>query len=190
MQHLELRCKHCGIRYTYCTYGNSDGCSKEYCGECQTAINEALSKIPKKITKRIDYITDKAEKLRLDSVFDIEKKRYETNHLLKEESSHSFPELIPVIGNWGYKSVECCYINGVEYYRCYNEDGTFDIKAAKEFNLINKEYTGELYKEVGKYGYEYTPVSQSKLPVDMELIQEKPMLLPYGKLMYMDVKGE
>ena len=188
MQHLELRCKHCGIRYTYCTYGNMDGCSKEYCGECQTAINKALSKIPKKITKRIDYITDKAEKLRLDSVFDIEKKRYETNHLLKEETSHRFPEFIPVIGNWGYESVERCYINGVEYYRCYNEDGTFDIQAAKEFNLINNEYTGELYKEVGKHGYEYTPVSQSKFPVGEELIPVKPMSLPDDKMIYMDFK--
>ena len=87
-------------------------------------------------------------------------------------------------------SIEIKYINGVEYYRCYNEDGTFDIQAAKEFNLINNEYTGELYKEVGKYGYEYTPVSQSKFPVDIELLSEKPMSLPYGKLMYMDVKGE
>ena len=188
MQHLELRCKHCGIRYTYCTYGNSDGCSKEYCGECQTAINEALSKIPKKITKRIDYITDKEEKLRLDSVFDIGKKRYEMTRLLAEDTSHSFPEIVPVISNWGYKSVERCYIYGVEYYRCYNEDGTFDIKAAKEFNLINKEYTGELYKEVGKYGHEYTPVLQSKFPVDIELLSEKPMSLPCGKLIYMDFK--
>ena len=47
MQHYRLRCKHCGKEYTYCTYGNGpeygtqEGCSMEYCAECQKAIDEA-----------------------------------------------------------------------------------------------------------------------------------------------------
>ena len=45
MQHFTLRCKHCHKTYTYCTHGNDDGCSMDYCGECQTAIDEALGKI-------------------------------------------------------------------------------------------------------------------------------------------------
>ena len=81
MQHWKLRCKHCGRTYTYCTYGNDDGCSRDYCGECQTAINNALGKIPKKITKVLDYLTDKAECLRLDSVFDIEKTNFGNDFL-------------------------------------------------------------------------------------------------------------
>ena len=45
MQHYVLRCKHCHKTYTYCTHGNDDGCSTDYCGECQTAIDKALGKI-------------------------------------------------------------------------------------------------------------------------------------------------
>lgn len=189
MQHWELRCKHCGRRYTYCTYGNENNCSTDYCGECQTAINEALSKIPKKITKRIDYLTDRAEQLRLDSIFDIEKNRYDMKELTKVISSHSLPTFIPVVPNWGYKTIERCYINRVEYYRCIKDDGSFDIKVAKEYDLINNEFTGELYIESDKNnGYEYTPVYQSSIPTGQDSVVEKPLSLPKGKLMYMDVK--
>lgn len=45
MEHFILRCKHCHKTYTYCTYGNDDGCSMDYCGECQTAIDKALGNI-------------------------------------------------------------------------------------------------------------------------------------------------
>ena len=187
MQHYILRCKHCGRTYTYCTHGNGDGCSKDYCGECQTAIDNALSKIPKKITKHIDILTDRAEQLRLDSIFDMNKRKYEMDDFLEEVSSHSLPRVIPIIGNWGYKTVERCYINRVEYYRCVKDDGTFDIKVAKEYDLIKNEYTGELYVETDKNnGYEYTPVSQSIFPVSMELISEKPMSLPIANMTYLD----
>ena len=51
MQHFRLRCKHCYKEYVYCTYGNGPeygteaGCSREYCAECQKAIDDALGKI-------------------------------------------------------------------------------------------------------------------------------------------------
>ena len=51
MEHLIFRCKHCQREYTYCTYGNGPeygteaGCTKEYCSECQKAIDDALSGI-------------------------------------------------------------------------------------------------------------------------------------------------
>ena len=62
MQHLLKRCKHCNKKYTYCTYGNGsiwgteEHCSMDYCGECQTAINDALSKIPQKYSYKMELI--------------------------------------------------------------------------------------------------------------------------------------
>lgn len=188
MRFYTLRCKHCGRTYTYCTSYNDYGYSKDYCSECQTAIDNALNKIPKKISKRIDILTDKAERLRLDSIFDINKRKYEM-----DISSHNLQTFIPSIVDWGYKTVERCYINRVEYYRCVKDDGTFDIKVAKEYDLIKNEYTGKLYVETDKSnGYEYTPVSQSKFPVATELIPVKPMLPPnvYMTLIGFEIKKE
>lgn len=62
MQHLLRRCKHCNKEYVYCTYGNGPDwgtekhCSMDYCGECQTAINIALSNIPKKFSYQMELI--------------------------------------------------------------------------------------------------------------------------------------
>jgi hypothetical protein len=178
MQHWILRCKHCGRTYTY----PSGGSSKGYCTECQTAIDAALGKIPKKITKVLDFLTDKAECLRLDSVFDIEKGKYEYSKLWER-----FPKLIPIVSDWGYKTVERCYINKVEYYRCTKEDGTFDIKVAKEFDLIKNEYTGNLYVEPDKNnGNEYVPVEQMK-SFAADDITARPLPLPQGDLKYLNI---
>lgn len=155
MQHYILRCKHCGVKYTYCTHGNENGCSIDYCGECQTVINDALSKKPKKIEKRLDYITDSEEVFRLNEIFNIEKSKY-------ENEKKDLPRPIQLIGDWGYKTVEKCYINSVEYYRCIKDDDTIDIKVAKEYDLINNKYTGNFYEELDcRYGeYEYALVEQ------------------------------
>lgn len=181
MQHFLLRCKHCGRKYTYCTYGNEDGCSMEYCGECQSAINKSLDKIPKKIIKKIDYLTDIEEIFRINSIFDREKKRYdELNINIKS---------IPVVVNWGYRTVERCYIDGVEYYRCIKDDGTFDIKVSKEYDLINDDYNGELYTENDKHmECEYTPVEQCSLSKTLKfdsMIKQMPK--PQGNLVYMTI---
>lgn len=158
MQHYLLRCKHCGVKYVYCTHGNENGCSMDYCCECQTVINDALSKKPKKIEKRLDYITDSEEVFRLNEIFNTEKSKY-------ENEKKDLPRSVQLIGNWGYKTVEKCYINRVEYYRCIKDDDTIDIKVAKEYDLINNEYTGNFYVELDcrHGGYEYAPVEQFRL---------------------------
>jgi hypothetical protein len=45
------------------------------------------------------------------------------------------------------------------------DDDTIDIKVAKEYDLINNEYTGNFYEELDcRYGeYEYAPVEQFRL---------------------------
>ena len=110
---------------------------------------------------------------------------------LEEVSSLSLRRVIPIIGNWGYKTVERCYINRVEYYRCIKEDVTFDINVAKEYDLIKNEYTDELYVETDKSNeYEYTPVSQSIFPISMELISVKPMSLPRANMTFLDFNNK
>ena len=184
MQHFLLRCKHCGSKYTYCTYGNEDGCSMEYCGECQSAINESLDKIPKKIIKKFDYLTDIEEIFRINSIFDREKKLYDESNI----NINSIPKSIPVVVNWGYKTVEKCYIDSVEYYRCIKDDGTLDIKVSKEYDLINGDYNGELYTENDKYRKcEYTPVEQCSLSIPKSIVEELSFQKPQGNLVYMNI---
>lgn len=80
MEHWILRCKHCRKEYTYCTYGNGsqygteEGCSKEYCAECQKAIDEALNKIPQKFKPIEVEIEDKEI---LDKLLQIKKRALE-----------------------------------------------------------------------------------------------------------------
>lgn len=55
MIHRIQYCKHCGIQYTFQASGEGcfdQLCSDIYCEECNTAIKEALSKIPIKNVKR------------------------------------------------------------------------------------------------------------------------------------------
>ena len=62
MQHIYRRCKHCNKEYLYCTYGNGPDwgtekyCSMDYCGECQKAIDDALSKIPERYSYKMELI--------------------------------------------------------------------------------------------------------------------------------------
>ena len=107
MQHYILRCKHCGVKYIYFTHGNENGCSMDYCCECQTVINDALSKKPKKIEKRLDYITDSEEVFRLNEIFNTEKSKYENEK--KDLPRRS----IQLIGDWGYITFFYCFISPI-----------------------------------------------------------------------------
>jgi copper chaperone CopZ len=55
MTHKKSYCIHCGVMYYY--QGSGQGCfdpinDPKHCPECMGVINEALSKVPKKIEKR------------------------------------------------------------------------------------------------------------------------------------------
>jgi hypothetical protein len=70
----------------------------EYCGECQSAINKSLDKIPKKIIKKFDYLTDIEEIFRINSIFDREKKLYdESNINLLYIQDYKIPKLYRMI---------------------------------------------------------------------------------------------
>ena len=73
-------------------------------------------------------------------------------------------------------------------YPDVREDGTFDIKVSKEYDLINDDYNGELYTENDKYRKcEYTPVEQCSPPIPKSIVEECSFQKPQDILMYIDI---
>lgn len=181
MQHISCRCKHCGKSYTYCTYGNGpqfgteEGCSMEYCGECQTAINEALSKIPVKFKPTLVPVTDEKTKEFLDTLFKQEKEKfYSEKHL-------NFAKLV---GNYGYETVEECTFQWVRYIRGVKTDGSVEYKVEKEYDISKKEITQKLYTDDRHNKKQsYTPCEQFRLP-KKEIVGIKPLTPPTGEIFF------
>jgi hypothetical protein len=182
MEHIIYRCKHCNKEYVYCTYGNGEeygtekGCSRDYCSECQKAIDNALKNIPKKYEPRLQKINDENEINIINKIFDEEKEKY-----FKEVKVCA----AKVIGDWGYKNVECCYIDNIEFYRCFNDNNEIEIKVSMEYDLINDKFTEKRYKEYG-HGTHYKNVMQFKLP---DFSKTKPINLsePLGNVFFNDI---
>lgn len=190
MQHFIRRCKHCGKTYTYCTYGNGpeygtqEGCSMEYCAECQKAIDDALGKIPLRIVKKYALVNDAKEIERISKIFEEEKEKY--------YSTPKFLNLRKMIPDWNCESVESCYIDRTEYYKCVEYDGSILYKVAVEYDLIEENFTGENYFEVDAHDG-YVPVAQFKLPKWPKCNSEIsviPMSPPKGDLFYMEYKWD
>ena len=189
MQHFRRRCKHCGKVYTYCTYGNGpkygtqEGCSMDYCADCQNAIDDALGKIPRRYEVKYTLLDDSNDKgisktrIELNKIFDEEKEKYE-----------SIPNLINVvqmIPNWNYESVERCFIDCVEYFRCTKEDGSTDFRIGMEYDVIDNKFTGNKYFDNKNPYRRYAPVAQVRWSKINTEIKPKPLPLPKGDLSYM-----
>ena len=187
MQHYKLRCKHCGKEYTYCTYGNGpeygtqEGCSMEYCAECQKAINKALEAIPRRYVVEYTLLDDSNDKnisktrIDLNKVFDEERDKY---------NATSFVKPLQMIPDWGYEKVEKCFIDGVEYFRCTKKDGSVDFKVGMEYDVIDKKFTGNKYYDNKNPYKKYVPVSQTKF-CSIDLTSVKPLSKPKGDCFYM-----
>lgn len=187
MQHYRLRCKHCGKEYAYCTYGNGpeygtqEGCSMEYCAECQKAINKALEAIPRRYVVKYTLLDDSNDK-------NISKTRMDLNKVFDEErsiyKSTSFVTISQMMPDWGYEEVEKCFIDGIEYFRCTKKDGGIDFKVGMEYDVIDKKFTGNKYYDNKNPYRKYTPVSQSKF-CSIDLMPVKPLSKPKGDCFYM-----
>lgn len=187
MQHFRLRCKHCGKEYTYCTYGNGpeygtqEGCSMEYCAECQKAIDKALETIPRRYVVKYTLLDDSNDKgiskirIDLNKVFDEEREKYNETAFIK------FSQMIP---DWGYEDVEKCFIDGIEYFRCTKKDGSTVFLAGMEYDVIDKKLTGNNYFDNNNPHRRYVPVCQAKVP-PIDLIPVKPLTKPKGDCFYM-----
>lgn len=184
MQHFRRRCKHCGKAYTYCTYGNGPeygtqkGCSMDYCAECQNAIDDALAKKTIRIVKKYTLV-DAKEIERISKIFEEEKEKY--------YSTPKFLNLRKIIPDWNCESVEMCYIDKTEYYKCVEYDGTILYKVAVEYDLIEGNFTGKNYFENDVHDG-YVPVAQFRLPKFYSEVRVRPMNPPKGDLFYLDPK--
>lgn len=89
-----------------------------------------------------------------------------------------------MIPDWNCESVEMCYIDRTEYYKCMEYDGTILYKVAVEYDVIEKNFTGKNYFEIDvRNGY--VPVAQLRWPKFNSEMKVKPMNLPKGDLFYM-----
>jgi hypothetical protein len=154
-----------------------------YCGECQTAIDEALKNIPQKISRDFLFVEDEKEKERLNGIFDAEKNAY-------EKSDDFFPRFIPIVLSWDYDKVERCYIDDVEYYRCTKTNGEIDFKQSVEYDLIENKITNVPYVNYNNDGNKhYTPVHIAfrHLPAFDFSIPVKPLDPPKDNLNYLNI---
>ena len=179
MQHLLRRCKHCNKEYTYCTYGNGstwgteEHCSMDYCGECQTAINNALSNIPKKISYQMELIPHE-DFNKINKIIDEEKEKR-----LKE--SKTMCMCMEMVKNQNYKNIEGCYIDHVYYIRGVKENNEIEIKQSMEYDLINKCLTGKKYYDYDKPRNQYKHLYQ--LPaINIEYLTKNNLPKPEGKI--------
>lgn len=175
MEHFMCRCEHCGTSYTYCTYGNDDGCTEQYCGVCATTIRKALREIPQKYTGAKQKIEDESKINEIVKIFDKEKERFEDSKSIK---------MSKVIPDWDYEKVECCYIDKTEYYRCTDKDGNVDIYALMEYDIIDKKFTGKKYFVNNNPYRQYLPMAQMKFNTFNKAVKVAPMDKPTGKLFF------
>lgn len=144
MEHIIIRCNHCKKEYIYCTYGNGpeygteEGCSREYCAECQKAIDNALANIPVKFKPIKVKITDEEEKKKiLTQLYDIK---------AKTEKSDVF-HVIRLL-NSNYDNIDICVCNSKTYYIEYNDDTPNDkhLSVEMEYDIIAEKTTSKLWK--------------------------------------------
>ena len=185
MEHIYRRCKNCNKEYVYCTYGNGPDwgtekyCSMDYCGECQKAIDDALSKIPERYSYKMELIP-KEDYDYISKTIDTQYQEY------KKEISNN------LLGGFGvtsitmgdeYVDIEGCYINHIYYTRGTKENGDVEIKQSMEYDLIDKKLTGKKYRFYDMPCMRYKPLSILKFPT-VELLKVKPLDPPTGKLLF------
>lgn len=154
MEHLILRCKHCKKEYTYCTYGNGpqygteEGCSKEYCAECQKAIDNALANIPVKFKPIKVEITDEEEKKKiLTQLYDVKEAQEEKNGI-----SNSIRLL-----NSEYDNIDIYVCNLKTYYIEYNDDTPDDkhLSVEMEYDIVAEKTTSKFWKTICENTFQY-----------------------------------
>lgn len=175
MQHLILRCKHCGKTYTYCTYGNTDECSMEYCGECQSAINKALNDIPIKMIQKYKEINDEGNLIinMLDSI------RNNCNYTPMTYWSNTDP----------YDNTDIYYHNNILYKVCYNDNNTDDkhIYILCEYDCVNNKFTNNVWKtDVSEDRYSHHKNIKHEF-LNLKDIPEGKIDMPNGNIMWFDM---
>ena len=191
MQHLILRCKHCQREYTYCTYGNGpeygteEGCSMDYCAECQKAIDKALSKIPVRFQGKFKEINEP----RLIPLFD--KIKSACDEKRKSPDGIEWPALTQIMCCGDYDNSYKYTHEGITYRVEYNDDTPDEkhISVEMEYDIKNKKFTGNLWK--GEYKDSYLHGRNTSRDWERKFrkltkIEPCPMSEPIGKLFFLD----
>lgn len=155
MEHIKIRCKHCKKEYIYCTYGNGpeygteEGCSKEYCAECQQAIDNALANIPVKFKPIKVEITDEKEKKKiLSQLYDIK---------TKAEKNDVFHVIRLNWGSSNYDNIDIYTYNSKTYYVEYNDDTPNDkhLLIEMEYDITAEKVTSKLWKTTHENSFQH-----------------------------------
>lgn len=193
MQHFILRCKHCQKEYTYCTYGNGpdygteEGCSMEYCAECQKAIDKAFSAIPVKFKPERKEIK---EPLLLELFSKI---REEEQQKKKENEGKRFPVICSSTDPDNYDNIET-YIHKNKKYQVKWNDETPDKKhlfVFMEYDILKGQFTKRpwRYEKKDSYSFHRNAWKMMLKPLtenDTKPIPVEPMSMPTGNLFFMD----
>ncbi len=157
----------------------------DYCGCCQTAINNALAKIPVRYVRKFIYVSDQDEIDFLKNTFDEEKRKYE-----ESKNDTIFGGLVKVVPSMGYKEIEYCTINWVEYHKCVEPDGRVLFEVAMEYDTIDGKFTNRKYEDVDGSRTYYRPVSITRMFDSVDyIIPVCSMSPPKGDMLYyIDIK--
>lgn len=193
MQHYILRCKHCQKEYTYCTYGNGpeygteEGCSMEYCADCQ----KALDSIPKKFEPREFEIKEPM----LLELFEKIRRKEETSAV---ENKSKFPLVISIPDRDNYDIIETIQHKNKLYKVKWDEDKPDEkhIFIMMEYDILNKKFTNKVWRYDGKDSYTQRRNATRILAKSWqrlhttEITPIKEMPLPKGDLFFTDINWD
>jgi hypothetical protein len=157
----------------------------DYCGCCQKAINNALAKIPVRYVKKFTYVSDQDEIDFLKNTFEEEKLKYEES----KNDNIIFGSLVKVVPSMGYKDIEHCTINWVEYHKCVEPDGRVLFEVAMEYDTVDGKFTNRKYEDIDGSRTYYQPVSITRMFDSVDyIVPVCPMSPPKGDFLYMSIK--
>ena len=190
MQHFTLRCKHCHKTYTYCTHGNDDGCSMDYCSECQTAIDEALGKIKVKFEPKFVEIKPTFGLPELLNGIKANEERKPENYSL------NFPSIVCLnLPDCEYDNIEEYTHEGKTYRIAWDDDHEDDLHyfIQMEYDIEKGAVTrnvwkAEDYKDSYRKGKSAKYFMKRMCQAVSEIVSPHQCELPTGKLFYLDSK--
>lgn len=191
MEHLIRRCNHCQKEYTYCTYGNGpeygteEGCSMEYCAECQKAIDDALGKIPLKFRHEFVPID---EPLLLPVFQEIK------SNEAKYPPGLCWRTLTRMFFCGKYDNIDEYVHKGILYRVEWDDDKPEELHVFvdMEYDIENKRLTGNPWKTEEKDRYSHGRNSSKMLERAFKKFANEnppvaPMAAPIGQLFYNDL---
>lgn len=94
-----------------------------------------------------------------------------------------------IVPSKGYKDIEHCTINWVEYHKYVEQDGRVLFEVAMEYDTIDGKFTNRKYEDVDGSRTYYQPLSITRMFNSVDCILPVcPMSPPKGDMLYIDIK--